>query len=199
MRCDNCGNEISVWQTGYKIGDMTVCSECHKNQYDELKQKQKEKPVQPSTQKTEEVVSIYAGFWRRFLAYWIDFAILFIAGSILITLIDYPISPDAKGPYEFFGVAFVYMNNPLGLLFGWLYFALFESSDHQATLGKKALGIKVTDKQENKIGFGKASGRHFGKIISSLIIGIGYLMAAFTEKKQALHDKMAGCLVIKNT
>ncbi|MER3416968.1 MAG: hypothetical protein C4297_12250 [Gemmataceae bacterium] len=71
-----------------------------------------------------------------------------------------------------------------------------ESSRTQATLGKMALGITVTDLEGNRIGFGKATGRFFGKIISALIFYIGFVMAAFTEKKQGLHDMMAGCLVV---
>jgi uncharacterized RDD family membrane protein YckC len=72
-----------------------------------------------------------------------------------------------------------------------------ESSSWQATLGKKALGMEVTDMEGRRIGFGRATGRTFGKIISAFILYIGFLMAAFTEKKQALHDMIAGCLVIK--
>ncbi len=71
-----------------------------------------------------------------------------------------------------------------------------ESSPTQATLGKMALGIKVTDLAGKRVGFGKATGRYFGKIISALILLIGFIMVAFTEKKQGLHDKMAGCLVV---
>jgi uncharacterized RDD family membrane protein YckC len=78
----------------------------------------------------------------------------------------------------------------------WLYYALFESSALQATPGKLALGIKVVDEAGNRIGFGKASGRWFAKIVSNLILGIGYLMAGFTARKQALHDMMAGTLVV---
>lgn len=79
---------------------------------------------------------------------------------------------------------------------GWLYFALMESSGQQGTIGKMALGIKVTDMNGNRIGFGRATGRYFGKIISSLTLTIGYIMAGFTQQKQALHDIIAGCLVI---
>jgi len=84
----------------------------------------------------------------------------------------------------------------LGGVVGWLYFAMMESSSTQGTLGKMALGIKVTDLNGGQIGFGKATGRYFGKIISALILLIGYIMVAFTEKKQGLHDMMAGCLVV---
>jgi len=78
----------------------------------------------------------------------------------------------------------------------WLYFALMESSSKQATLGKMALSIIVTDMNGNRLTFGRATGRYFGKIISGMILMIGYIMAGFTEKKQALHDIIAGCLVV---
>ncbi len=146
---------------------------------------------------TNSESSIYAGFWLRFFAYWIDFVIIFIISSIILIIIQYPIPDDAKGPFYVFGYAFFLVNNPLGLLFSWLYFALMESSNNQGTLGKLALNIKVTDIQGNKISFGKATGRHFGKIISGLILFIGYLMVAFTDKKQGLHDQMANCLIMK--
>lgn len=89
------------------------------------------------------------------------------------------------------------MGNLLGMVIAWLYSAVMESSPAQATLGKMAMGIKVTDLDGRPISFGRATGRHFGKIISGLLLLIGYIMAAFTERKQALHDIMAGCLVVR--
>ncbi len=71
-----------------------------------------------------------------------------------------------------------------------------ESSSKQATLGKMALGIIVTDVNGERIGFGRATGRFFGKIVSGMIFYIGYIMAGFTDRKQALHDMMAGTLVV---
>jgi uncharacterized RDD family membrane protein YckC len=79
---------------------------------------------------------------------------------------------------------------------GWLYFALMESSSKQGTLGKMALSIMVTDVNGNRITFGRATGRYFGKFLSGLILYIGYIMVAFTEKKQGLHDMIAGTLVV---
>jgi uncharacterized RDD family membrane protein YckC len=79
----------------------------------------------------------------------------------------------------------------------WLYHTLMESSRYQATLGKLALGSIVTDLNGQRISFARANGRFFGKFISSAIFNIGYLMAGFTEKKQALHDILAGTLVIQ--
>lgn len=78
-----------------------------------------------------------------------------------------------------------------------LYFAIMESSKSQASVGKLALGIKVTDLNGERINFGKALLRSVGKIISGMILYIGYIMAAFTEKKQALHDMIASTIVVK--
>ena len=86
------------------------------------------------------------------------------------------------------------------ILLAWIYNAAMESSRHQGTLGKMALGLTVTDLGGRPIGFGLASGRYFAKIITGLIpLGIGYAMAGFTEKKQALHDMIASCLVLRKT
>jgi uncharacterized RDD family membrane protein YckC len=78
-----------------------------------------------------------------------------------------------------------------------LYFAFMESSKSQASLGKMALGIKVVDLEGQRISFGKALLRSLGKIVSQMIFYIGYIMAAFTDKKQGLHDMIAGTLVVK--
>jgi len=86
--------------------------------------------------------------------------------------------------------------NGIGYLVQWIYFAAMESSSLQATLGKMAFGLKVTDIDGNRIGFWKASGRHWGKLISLLLFGIGFVMIFFTQKKQGLHDQMAGCVVL---
>jgi uncharacterized RDD family membrane protein YckC len=72
-----------------------------------------------------------------------------------------------------------------------------ESSSLQATLGKMTIGIFVTDLNGSRISFGRATGRHFAKIVSTLVFFLGYLMAGFTQRKQALHDVIAGCLVMR--
>ncbi len=84
----------------------------------------------------------------------------------------------------------------LGILLNWFYFAGMESSRMQATWGKTLVGIAVTDLNGHKISFARATGRYFGKYISGIIVGIGFLMVCFTKKRQALHDMMAGCLVV---
>jgi uncharacterized RDD family membrane protein YckC len=81
----------------------------------------------------------------------------------------------------------------------WLYYAYFESSDWQSTIGKRVMSLVVTDLNGNRISFARASGRFFAKIISGLIpLGIGYILAGVTEKKQALHDMIASCLVLRS-
>lgn len=81
-----------------------------------------------------------------------------------------------------------------GLLVGWIYSAKMHSGPRQATFGRSAMGIIMTDEQGRRVTFGKASGQYFSTIISGLILGIGYLMILFTAKKQGLHDMLAGTL-----
>ncbi|HJZ80965.1 MAG TPA: RDD family protein [Pyrinomonadaceae bacterium] len=139
----------------------------------------------------------YAGFWIRFAAYLID--------TILLSLILVPFA-------ILLGVAIVLSgggdeNSPLlGLLSilirlvevvaGWLYFAGLESSAWQATVGKKVCGLVVTDADGYRLSFAKATGRYFAKILSALILFIGFVMIAFSDKKQGLHDQIAGTLVV---
>src|SRR5208283_3281564 len=80
----------------------------------------------------------------------------------------------------------------------WLYEALMLSSSYQATLGKMIFGMKVTDLNGNRLSFAHATGRHFAKWLSGMILGIGYIMVAFTERKQGLHDLIAGTVVPRN-
>jgi len=133
----------------------------------------------------------YAGFWKRFAAFFIDMLILVVLGGLAGGILGF-LYGASTGTAE--GAEFV--GQIAGILAGWIYYAAFESSAKQATLGKMALSIKVTDMDGNRIGFGRATGRHFAKIISGIILLIGYLMVAFTQKKQGLHDMMAGCLVV---
>jgi uncharacterized RDD family membrane protein YckC len=80
----------------------------------------------------------------------------------------------------------------------WLYEALMTSSSKQGTLGKMAFGMKVTDMSGARISFGRSTGRFFAKILSGMILNIGYIMAGFTDRKQALHDMIAGTLVVRS-
>ncbi|MDR0291248.1 MAG: RDD family protein [Elusimicrobium sp.] len=123
---------------------------------------------------------MYAGFWKRFVAYCID--------GIIIWLVTIPIKMASDAGEEFLILFAVWV----------LYFSLMESSPTQATLGKKLLGIKVTDAQGQRLTFVKALLRNLSKIISMFTLYIGFIMAAFTQKKQALHDIITDCLVVNN-
>jgi hypothetical protein len=90
-----------------------------------------------------------------------------------------------------------YVGILLGITLNWLYFTISESTARQATIGKRAIGIVVTDLAGHRISFGRANGRYWGKIISAIILLFGFLMAGFTERKQALHDIMASTLVVE--
>jgi len=157
-----------------------------------------------------QVEKKYAGFWWRFLAIIIDGLILGVVKWIVLTPI---LAVVGIGAYKAASSGDMNETAAMGMagafvgammitwlftaIAGWLYFSLMESSKFQATIGKLALGIIVTDMDGNRISFGRATGRYFGKIISGIILLIGYIMAGFTEKKQALHDILAGTLVWK--
>lgn len=147
---------------------------------------------------TEQTQLTYAGFWARGAAYFLDSAITTFISVQMYDLFynqmrysrSYELFEDHPHFIEYYFIVF-------GIILSWFYFAGFESSYLCATPGKWLLGIRVTDSQNNRISFGTATGRHFSKIVSGLILTIGFMMAGFTEKKQALHDLMADCLVWK--
>jgi uncharacterized RDD family membrane protein YckC len=144
----------------------------------------------------------YGGFWIRLVARFIDGAVISIVlGPIFVLLFsgyfathhsfDRDQPPDAG-----FFVLGALIAMVAGLSF-WLYEALMTSSSKQGTLGKMAFGMKVTDLNGVRISFARATGRFFAKILSGMILNIGYIMAGFTERKQALHDMIAGTLVLR--
>jgi uncharacterized RDD family membrane protein YckC len=152
----------------------------------------------------------YAGFWLRFLALLIDNIVLGLGlVLVLIPLIFltglrgfigefHPNEEDLNDAGIFMLIGFVFLLATASLVLTWLYHALMECSEWQATLGKKVLGLVVTDMAGQRVSFGRATGRHFAKIITNMVPAfIGYIMAGFTEKKQALHDMLAGCLVLR--
>jgi uncharacterized RDD family membrane protein YckC/lipoprotein NlpI len=154
---------------------------------------QQNKIIATSIEQSNEIKIVYAGFWKRVAAWLIDFIIAMLGVIPIILVLGFSFffksGVDNTDAWEKLGTV-------VGIVFSWLYFALMESSSYQGTIGKMFLGIKVADLNGNRIGFGKATGRHFGKYISSIMLCIGYIMVAFTQKKQGLHDIVAGCLVV---
>lgn len=192
MFCPNCGKE--------EVNDARFCRSCGAQLPQTLE-------TQPSNQPETQIESPplvqpdlvftgtgdYAGFWRRLGAFIIDVILLDAIYFGLVLLLLFVFSAASLGAYDF---AFLIFTCVVAPFLYWLYYALMESSSKQATLGKQALGIIVTDENGNKISFGRATGRLFARIVSIMIFSVGFIMIAFTQKKQGLHDIMAGTLVV---
>ena len=131
---------------------------------------------QPAGSVAATGVTVYAGFWTRFLAMVIDLIVVSLVGGLLAAS----------------GVGVV-----ISFFIPWLYEAFMLSSEWQATVGKRAVSIVVTGTNGGRISFARATGRHFAKYLSGAIIFIGFIMAAFTARKQALHDMLAETLVVR--
>ena len=193
MYCVKCGNKHEenakfCGSCGYKVEPVIF-----KEEQQELFEKADESKVEATPrnpQRTKPFLN-YSGFWLRAGAMGIDFGITFAFG-FMVGFLFYPIKSAMYDPV--IGALFQNLFIFAGVF---LYSALMESSKWQATVGKKAVGIKVTDMKGNRISFGKATGRYFSKFISGIICYVGYIMASFTDKKQGLHDMIAGTLVLK--
>jgi uncharacterized RDD family membrane protein YckC len=140
---------------------------------------------------------VYAGFSSRALAFSVDQIIL----MMIVFIIALPIfvlvalMQMLAWPFVFFVIVPSASLTTTGI--AWLYFALQESSSRQATWGKRLCGLRVTDMNGARISFSRASVRFFMKFVSAAIMLIGFVMVAFTEKHQALHDLFAETLVLK--
>jgi len=133
-------------------------------------------------------VQPYAGFWLRFAAYLIDSIVLFVIQMALAAAV---ILMDPGDLRAFLNVA------PVGWALTWAYFAVLESSPLQGTVGKHALGLYVADVYGDPIGLGRASARYLLKLLSTFLLMAGWIMAAFTPRKQALHDLVARTVVLR--
>lgn len=182
LREGRLDHDTLVWQTG-----MANWVPAH--QVDRLAPPMPPAPPFPASATGAEAT--YAGFWKRFAAALVD--------GLVIGGVGFAVGMAIGLGFAFTGgseAGLEIASNLIGVILGWLYAAWFESSPSMGTLGKQAMGIQVTDLDGNRISFARATGRHFGKILSALPLFIGYLMVAFTERKQGLHDILAGCLVV---
>jgi uncharacterized RDD family membrane protein YckC len=134
----------------------------------------------------------YAGFFRRFVAFLIDSIAIRIA---LLALLGFDVRDEIHishwGLLNLFSISTL-----IGELLVAAYFVGMESSSWQATLGKRLLGIRVTDTSYRRISTGTALIRHFSKYLSAVIFMLGYIWVIFDDRRQAWHDKLAGTYVI---
>jgi uncharacterized RDD family membrane protein YckC len=167
-------------------------------------------PLLPLPQTNVAALEDYAGFWKRVGAYILDVIVLYIPNLLIFkalggdaaeatlqqAILAAPGDPQAM--LTAYGQFYSSMTTAIVItsVLAWLYFSVCESSAWQATVGKLALGIRVTDQQGNRISFARALGRYPAKFLSSIILCIGFLMVAWTRHKQGLHDIIAGTLVL---
>jgi uncharacterized RDD family membrane protein YckC len=167
-------------------------------------------PLLPLPQTNAAALEDYAGFWKRVGAYILDAIILYFPSLLIQKMMGVDaaklamtqaITNAASDPHLMLAAqqdfyAAMWPAILLGILIDWAYFAVCESSTWQASIGKLALGIRVTDLQGHRISFMRALGRYPAKMLSGLILCIGFLMVAWTQRKQGLHDIMVGTLVL---
>lgn len=144
---------------------------------------------------------VYAGFWKRVAAYCIDSVIVGIVGGMVAMVVGMVLGIGMLGigndTAAGMGMIFVQLlTNLLSIAISAAYYAGFHASTGMATLGKMAVGIKVVRLNGDRLTLGRAIGRYFATILSGLTLGIGYVMAAFTERKQGLHDLICDTLVV---
>ena len=181
--CSECGQAFAQ-DDMIRFSDVWVCAGC--------------KPIM--VQKIKEGVAVagdmdYAGFWLRFGAWFIDYIILGI-GSMIVYLpltIMGALSFDNPAVFVIFQIISTILNFVLPAAY-----ELWFVGKYAATPGKMACKIKVVTADSGKVSFARATGRHFAKIISWLVFGIGFIMAGFDDQKRALHDRICDTRVIKS-
>ena len=177
MYCPKCGSE-------YREG-FTECKDC-------------EVALVNEEPKFVSVRNVYAGFGIRFAAMLIDLVLYLVL--VLPVLYWFNRTPviDSLLTYSYGGTVIWFISFLIEVVPFWLYNAFLESSKHQGSLGRMVLKIKVVDYEGKRVTFGKATVRYFSKtFISTVALGIGFLMSAFTARKQCLHDMISDTLVIK--
>ncbi len=136
-----------------------------------------------------QVGRAYGGFWRRGIATAIDWALISVVVSLSIGY-----HGQLATPHSTVKVVVYYA---LAVLVVWLYFAALEACAWQATLGKRVVGVRVTTLDGQRIGVGRATARLLAKLLSLALLGFGFVVAGVDARKQALHDKLAGTLVVR--
>jgi len=168
-------------------------------------------PITPEEEEGPDI-GVYAGLGRRFVAFIVDFIIILLFDLVAMTVLG--LTRGIQNSYFYFvqkiPVETLTTEGTMGALLGsiiaaygmllivipWLYFAGFESSRSQATPGKLLMRIVVTDMAGNKPTFARVTLRHFAKFVSAIPVFLGFLAIGLTQRRQGLHDLIAGCLVL---
>jgi uncharacterized RDD family membrane protein YckC len=186
MFCTRCGTLVAV--------SGKFCAQCG-TPTESAHSRSPVLPARPQLQMPPFMRTLsYAPFLRRVGAHIIDTIVVYgcsFAALVLMTLVADIAAKEHSGPLMALTVVAV-------LSFQWWYYANAESSPLQATLGKQAVGLKVTDLNGTRISFGRASARFAAKLLNGLLLGSGFLLAPFTSKHQALHDLLAATVVINS-
>ena len=202
--CSKCGTQNSA--------TAQSCQNCGLTLSSNLAQTQTAAPA-PAYAATPPVAYVaapaspYGGFWIRLLAHFIDHIILGAVAAPLFFIMALPTimrvaheaennqDPSPEMVMAILSSVFLYV--AIAFAGQWLYYALLTSSSWQGTIGKRVLRLKVVDEAGNRISFGRATGRFFAKILSSMFFCIGFIMIGFTERKTGLHDMLAGTRVLR--
>lgn len=182
--CAECGGVFPV-DDMVRYDRQTVCAACKPAFF----QKVKEGAILPNS-------LVYAGFWTRFGAKFIDGIVLYMINTVTsMALTGGLVSPQVgQNPAAFLGRVMAVTGLQMAVA---LAYSVFFVGKFEATPGKMAVGIKIVTPDGGRVGYGRAFGRHFAEFLSSIILGIGYLMAAFDQEKRALHDRICATRVVK--
>jgi uncharacterized RDD family membrane protein YckC len=136
----------------------------------------------------------YAGFWNRTAAHLIDL----LVAVLLFSPFEIALFSHSSLKWEDYAAdpRYTVARCFVSATVFWLYVAFMESSKKQATLGKRVVGVIVTDMKGDRISFGRATARFFSHFLCDLTCAIGYLIVALSRRKQALHDLIAGTVVV---
>ena len=187
MHCPKCGilmldDEFTCSNCGY-LSDIAIAANL------------------ADAQEYEKIIPYYAEFWKRFLAVMLDIFFLLIGWALFLGIIYGAISlvffiGEKSMVISTLRPFIAGFGSILMLVTHWFYFTILESSSRQGTFGKQIMKIFITDMKERRISLGKANLRYFGKILSLVLLFSGFIIAGFTSKRQALHDKIAGTIVL---
>ena len=176
--CSECGGSFPADET-VKYGKLSICASCKPAFF----QKVKEGRSTAGAMK-------YGGFWIRFGAKFLDNIVTTIGNMAVVFLLTMLTQGNPENVAAAFSMIFVQLALPAAYV---TYFL----GKHQATPGKMAAGLIVVTPDGGRISYGRAFGRFFGEMLSGIILGIGYLMAAFDEEKRTLHDRICSTRVVK--